>query len=205
MIDVCRSIEKFCTCPRRKLAGGVPGWATPGWWLRMGLNVNEPVGDGGWTTFRRSHRQSSPAFTAWRPLSHVNASAISDTLVLKFDAVLGGDPSCWYPAIRNVGSVLGNCAVDGMPGMPSASPAADGSSAAVRPTVRRVSPARASLSRLDEKVWLEFDAKAPAVGWCGPSGPLLTPPPPRRGATGTKPSRKYDRRPKIESRFAPNL
>src|SRR2546428_1624003 len=93
--DCCTSIEKFCTCPSRKLASGVPVLATPGRSLPSALNVNDPVGDGGWTTLSRTHRQSSPIFIAWRPLSHVSESATSDTLVLKFDAVLGGEPSCW--------------------------------------------------------------------------------------------------------------
>jgi hypothetical protein len=30
-----------------------------------------------------------------RPVSHVSESAISDTLVLKSEAVLVGDPICW--------------------------------------------------------------------------------------------------------------
>ena len=50
---------------------------------------------GGWTTFNRSHRQSSPILSVWRPFSHVNASATSVTPVLKSDAVFGGEPSCW--------------------------------------------------------------------------------------------------------------
>ncbi|HWF85153.1 MAG TPA: hypothetical protein VG222_09910 [Vicinamibacterales bacterium] len=72
--------------------------------------------------------------------------------MLRFDAVFDGDPSCWYPAIRNVGSVFGNCAVDGMPGMLSAAPADVDSWAAVRPTVRRVSPIRSSFRTLAENV-----------------------------------------------------
>src|SRR5688572_31894335 len=51
-------------------------------------------GDGGWMTFNRSHRQSKPAFTVWRPLTQVSVSAISLTLVRKSAAVLMGDPSC---------------------------------------------------------------------------------------------------------------
>jgi len=39
--------------------------------------------------------------------------------------------------MRNVGSVLGNWAFDGMPGMLSAPPALEASCAAVRETVRR--------------------------------------------------------------------
>ena len=35
----------------------------PGKSLPMALNVNDPVGDGGWITSRRSHRQSKPVFT----------------------------------------------------------------------------------------------------------------------------------------------
>ena len=57
--------------------------------------MNDPVGDGGWTTLSRSHRQSKPILSEWRPLTHVSESATSDTLVLKSDAVLAGDPSCW--------------------------------------------------------------------------------------------------------------
>src|SRR4051812_10351382 len=148
----CRSIENSCTCPSRKLASGVPVLATPGRSLPTALNVNEPVGDGGWMTFKRSHLQSSPALIVWRPRTHVSESAASVTLVLKSDAVLGADPSCWYPPIKNVGSVLGNFAVDGMPGMLSAAPALVASCAADRPTVRRVSPMRTSFSRLDENM-----------------------------------------------------
>ncbi len=61
----------------------------------MVLKANVPVGEGGWTTLRRSHRQSSPIFRVWLPFSHVNESASWVTLVLKSDAVLFGDPSCW--------------------------------------------------------------------------------------------------------------
>jgi hypothetical protein len=88
----------------------------------------------------------------WRPFSQVSESAICVTLVLKSDAVLLGDPSCWYPFGANVGSVLGNCAFDGMPGMLSAAPAADDNDTALRWTARRVSPMRSSFSRFDEKV-----------------------------------------------------
>ena len=67
---------------------------TPGRSLPTVLNVNIPVGHGGWTTLSRSHRQSSPIFTVCRPFSQVSESAISVTLVLKFDWALIGDPSC---------------------------------------------------------------------------------------------------------------
>src|SRR4051794_32893265 len=109
-------MAKVCTCPSRKLANALPVPATPGRSLPTVLKANDPVGEGGWTTFRRSHRQSSPIFTEWRPLSHVSESAICVTLVLKSEAVLFGEPSCWYPFGAKVGSVLGNCAIDGMPG-----------------------------------------------------------------------------------------
>jgi hypothetical protein len=69
--------------------------ATPGRSLPIALNVKEPVGDGGWTTFSRSHRKSSPALIVWRPFSQVNESATSVTPVAKSEAVLGGEPSCW--------------------------------------------------------------------------------------------------------------
>ena len=73
----------------------MPVLATPGRSLPIALNVNEPVGDGGWITFSRSQRQSSPILIVWRPFSHVSESATSETLVLKFDAVFAGEPSCW--------------------------------------------------------------------------------------------------------------
>src|SRR6186713_3583255 len=92
--EFCRSMENVWTCPSRKLASGAPVFVVPGRSLPSWLNVNDPVGDGGWTTFNRSHRQSKPAFTVWRPLTQVSVSAISLTLVLKSDAVLVGDPSC---------------------------------------------------------------------------------------------------------------
>src|ERR1700730_13729495 len=129
-------MENVCTWPSRKLASGVPVLATPGTSLPIALNVNDPVGDGGWMTFSRSQRKSSPIFNVCRPFSHVNESAASDTLGLKFDAVLGGEPSRWEPRTRNVGSVLGNLAVEGMPGMLRTPPADAASWAAVRPTVR---------------------------------------------------------------------
>ena len=103
-------------------------------------------------TFSRSQRRSAPIFSVCRPFSQVSVSAICVTLVLKSVAVFGGDPSCWYPAIRNVGSVFGNRAVDGMPAGSSPLDAALLSSAAVRPTVRRVSPMRSSFSRRSENV-----------------------------------------------------
>ena len=56
--------------------------------------MNEPVGDGGWMTFSRSQRQSNPILTVWRPFTQVSESATSVTLVLKSDAVFGGEPSC---------------------------------------------------------------------------------------------------------------
>jgi hypothetical protein len=90
----CRSIENACTCPSRKLASGVPVFAVPGRSLPMALNVNAPVGDGGWITLSRCHRQSNPALTVCRPVTQVSVSATSVTLVLKVVAVLGGDPSC---------------------------------------------------------------------------------------------------------------
>jgi hypothetical protein len=37
--------------------------ATPGRSLPIALKENAPVGDGGWITFRRSHRQSKPIFS----------------------------------------------------------------------------------------------------------------------------------------------
>ena len=69
--------------------------ATPGRSVNRVLNVNDPVGDDGWITFSRSHRKSSPILSVWRPFNQVNESAISVTPVLKFDAVFGGEPSCW--------------------------------------------------------------------------------------------------------------
>src|ERR1700682_3543569 len=104
----CRSIEKVWTRPSRKLASGVPVLGPPGWSVNRLLNVNDPVGDGGWITFSRSHRQSSPIFSVWRPFSQVNESATSETPVLKSDAVLGGEPSWGYPPMRNVGGVFGD-------------------------------------------------------------------------------------------------
>src|SRR5262245_30545286 len=123
-------MEKVCTCPSRKLANALPVFATPGKSLPTVLNANVPVGDGGWTTLSRSHRQSSPTFMLWRPFSQVSESATCVTLVLKSEAVFVGDPSCWYPFGAKVGSVLGNCAFDGRPGMLSAPPAADGNDTA---------------------------------------------------------------------------
>ena len=73
----------------------MPVLATLGWSVNRLLNVNDPVGDGGWMTFRRSHRQSNPILSEWRPLTHVSESATSETLVWKSDAVFAGDPSCW--------------------------------------------------------------------------------------------------------------
>lgn len=61
----------------------------------MALKVNDPVGDGGWMTFNRSKRQSRPIFRVWRPFTQLSESATSETLVLKFDAVFAGEPSCW--------------------------------------------------------------------------------------------------------------
>src|SRR5438094_10296640 len=87
----CKSIENVCTCPSRKLASGVPVFAVPGKSLPMALNRNDPVGDGGWITFRRSQRQSSPVLNVCRPATQVSESATSVTPVLKFDEVFGGD------------------------------------------------------------------------------------------------------------------
>src|SRR4029079_4644381 len=97
-------------------------------------------------------RQSNPILNVWRLLSHVNESATSVTLVLKSDAVVCGEPSCWYPVTRDVSRVLGNCAYDGMPGMFRALPALVDNCAAVRPTVRLVWPIRSSFRTLFEKV-----------------------------------------------------
>src|SRR5262245_34408876 len=135
-------MAKVCTCPSRKLANALPVFATPGKSLPTVLNANDPVGDGGWTTLSRSHRQSSPIFMEWRPLSHVSESATCVTPVLKSEAVFVGDPSCWYPFGAKVGRVLGNCPFDGIPGMLSAAPAADDNETALRWTARRVSPMR---------------------------------------------------------------
>jgi hypothetical protein len=52
--------------------------------------------------------------------------------------------------MRNVGSVFEKRAVEGIPGMFSATPAAPASCDAVRATVRRVSPNRTSFSTLAE-------------------------------------------------------
>ena len=87
-------MAKVCTCPSRKLANALPVPATPGRSLPTVLKANDPVGEGGWTTLRRSHRQST-IFMVCRPFSQVSESAISVTLVLKFDWVFIGDPSCW--------------------------------------------------------------------------------------------------------------
>ena len=88
-------MAKVCTCPSRKLANALPVFATPGRSLPTVLKTNDPVGHGGWITLSRSHRQSRPIFTVWRPFSQDSESAICVTLVLKSDAVLFGDPSCW--------------------------------------------------------------------------------------------------------------
>src|SRR6185295_14247929 len=145
-------MPNVCTCPSRKLANAFPVFATPGKSLPTVVNANDPVGDGGWTTLSRSHRQSSPIFMVWRPFSQVSESAICVTLVLKSEAVLVGDPSCWYPFGAKVGRVLGNCAFDGMPGMLSVAPAGEDSDTALRWTDRRVSPTRTSFKTLVEKV-----------------------------------------------------
>jgi hypothetical protein len=87
-------MEKVWTWPRRKLAKGVPVLAVPGRSEPSVLKEKDPVGDGGWTAFNRSHRQSKPVFSVCRPFTQVNVSAISVTLVSKSDAVLAGDPSC---------------------------------------------------------------------------------------------------------------
>jgi hypothetical protein len=70
-------------------------FVTPGRSLPTVVNAKFPVGHGGWMTFNRSQRKSSPIFRVWRPFSHVNESPTSLTLVLKFDAVFDGEPSCW--------------------------------------------------------------------------------------------------------------
>jgi len=77
------------------LASGIPVLATPGRSVNRLLNVNDPVGDGGWITFSRSHRQSSPSLKVCFPFSQVSESATSVTLVPKSEAVLTGEPSCW--------------------------------------------------------------------------------------------------------------
>ena len=74
---------------RRAGVGDVPGRS-----VNRLLKVNDPVGDGGCTTLSRSHRRSAPILIVCRPFSQVSESAISVTLVLKSDAVFGGDPSC---------------------------------------------------------------------------------------------------------------
>src|SRR5262245_26722115 len=125
-------MAKVCTWPSRKLAKALPVFATPGRSLPTVVKANDPVGQGGWTTLSRSHRQSSPVFTVWRPFNQVSESAISVTLVPKSDAVLAGDPICWYPLGAKVGKVLGNCAFDGMPTMLSAAPAGEASDTALR-------------------------------------------------------------------------
>src|SRR2546426_8477848 len=79
------------TTPSRKLASGVPVLATPGRSLPMALNMNEPVGYGGWTTFNRSHRQSPPIFSVWRPPSHVRGSAPPETPLRETHAVFCGE------------------------------------------------------------------------------------------------------------------
>src|SRR5258707_12020 len=150
--DVCRSIENNWTCPSRKLATGVPVLVTPGRSLPMALNVNDPVGDGGWMTFSRSHRQSRPILNVWRPFSHVSESATWEPPGVKPGAVCGGEPSCVRPQMRKVGRVSGNFAEEGMPGMLRAAPADADNCAAVRPTLRRVSPMRTSFNTLDENM-----------------------------------------------------
>ena len=54
--------------------------------------------------------------------------------------------------MSNLGSVFGNVALDGIPGMLRAALANVESCAAVRPTVRRVSPMRTSFRTLVENV-----------------------------------------------------
>ena len=88
-------MEKVCTCPSRKLANGVPVLAVPGRSVNRLLNVNDPVGEGGWMTSSRYHRRSAPTLMVCLPLSHVSVSAISVTLVLKSRGGVGGEPSCW--------------------------------------------------------------------------------------------------------------
>src|SRR5581483_347056 len=120
-------MENCWTSPRRKSASGMP--------VKTPVNEYEPYGDGGWTTLSRSHRQSSPSFSAWRPLIHERESATSDTPVLKSDCVFGGDPNCWSPLMTYVGICT-----------------------AERCTVRRVSPTRISLRTVALKTCWYFEA-----------------------------------------------
>ena len=49
--------------PSRKLASDVPVLAVAGRSVNRLLNVNDPVGDGGWMTLSRTHRMSAPSLT----------------------------------------------------------------------------------------------------------------------------------------------
>src|SRR5437879_13327756 len=105
IVDCCKSIENVWTWPSRKLASDVPVLATPGRSLNRLLNVNDPVGDGGWTTFSRSHRQSNPILSVWRPFSHVKESATSETLVSKCHAMFRGETHSVIGLVRRAAHV----------------------------------------------------------------------------------------------------
>ncbi len=126
----------------RRACIGVPGRS-----VKRLLKVNEPVGDGGWTTFRRSQRRSAPHL-------HRVASLQPRQRIGDLRHARCRSPWPCSAAIRAAGSRRSetsaacseNCAVDGMPGRPRTSDAEPLNWAAAGATVRRVSPIRSSLT-----------------------------------------------------------
>src|SRR5262245_58465772 len=108
------SIENVCTWPSRKLASALPvkldsaepivGTACE--FVNRVLKLKFPVGEGGWITSSLDQRKSRPAFNEWRPNCHEVTSKTCVTSVRKSEAVLAEGPSCWRPAIENVGNVF---------------------------------------------------------------------------------------------------
>src|SRR5713101_3941153 len=72
------------------------------------LNVNEPVGLGGFTTSRASRRMSVPNLMVWRPRvsEKVSRYSVTEVVNLLFAAEVG--PTCWYPATAKIGRTDAN-------------------------------------------------------------------------------------------------
>src|SRR5580692_7922189 len=95
------------TCPSSSEATAFPLLVTPDLFVPVVLNVNDPVGFGGFNTFNASRRISVPNLIVCRPRTIENVSRYSVTEVVNFEFAADVGPICWNPVTAKVGNTEG--------------------------------------------------------------------------------------------------
>ena len=140
-----RSMVKFCTWPRRKLAKERPVPVRPGRSVPWLVKRKRPVGDGGWTTSRRlvAPVQAELEVHGGRAAARRRRSSWK-TEVRESEKVLAGEPSCWKPSTVNVGRASSIGRVRGDPGHEARSAARPGTGRCAPPSAGCSPPAARS-------------------------------------------------------------